>query len=95
MTVTWTELAVRDLAEARSYIADRNVVAAASLGRRVLAAVAVLSDFPEAGRAGRRQGTRELGVAGTPYLLVYRTGQHGVVILRVLHGHRQWPPGRR
>lgn len=95
MTLTWTRLALADLAEARAYIAADSPGAAANLARRVLEAVAVLSEFPDAGRMGRYQGTREFGVAGTPYLIVYRAQQADVVILRVLHGRRQWPPGGR
>jgi len=42
------------------------------------------------GRAGRRSGTRELPVPGTPYLLVYRVKRESVQMLAVLHGARDW-----
>lgn len=95
MTITWTRLALGDLAEARSYIAADNPGAAANLAHRVIEAVAVLSGFPEAGRQGRHPATREFSVTGTPYLIVYRADRDNVVILRVLNGNRQWPPGGR
>lgn len=36
-------------------------------------------------------GTRELVITGTPYLVPYRVVGDVIVILRVLHGARQWP----
>ena len=44
-------------------------------------------------RPGRVQGTRELVVPATPFIVVYRIEATGVVILRVLHGAQKWPPG--
>lgn len=55
-------------------------------------AVERLADFPQRGRPGRLEGTRELVIVGTPYLAVYRTGETSVRILRVLHGAQDWPP---
>ncbi len=43
------------------------------------------------GRAGRVEGTRELVVPDTPYLVPYRVRGHAVEILRVFHGARKWP----
>lgn len=50
-----------------------------------------LCDFPLSGRAGRARGTRELVVAPTPFVVVYTVAED-VVVLRVLHGARRWPP---
>jgi len=55
-------------------------------------AVERLADFPHRGRPGRLEGTRELVVAGTPYLVVYRTKGTSLRILRLLHGAQDWPP---
>lgn len=45
-----------------------------------------------AGRTGRVSDTRELVIAGTPYVVAYRiTHQSEVQILAVLHGKRRWP----
>jgi toxin ParE1/3/4 len=55
--------------------------------------VARLRDFPLSGRVGRLGGTRELVIQRTPYIVVYST--NGIVILmRILHGARRWPPSR-
>jgi toxin ParE1/3/4 len=46
---------------------------------------------PGLGRPGRVEGTRELVVANTPYLVSYRVRNNVVEILRVFHGARKWP----
>ena len=46
---------------------------------------------PNLGRAGRVPGTRELVIAGTPFLVVYRLEADRAVVLTVLHGARRWP----
>jgi len=50
----------------------------------------------EAGRGGRLDGTRELVVPRTAFLLVYRIDRKAqrVEILRFLHGAQQWRPKR-
>jgi addiction module RelE/StbE family toxin len=47
--------------------------------------------FPEMGRPGRIEGTRELVISRTPYIAAYRIAGDTVRILRVLHGAQQWP----
>ena len=42
-------------------------------------------------RAPAVQGTRELVVPRTPYIIVYRVRSRGVFILRVYRGARRWP----
>jgi toxin ParE1/3/4 len=91
MRIVWTELAVRDLAAARNYIARDNPRAADRQVQRVLAAVAGLLQFPEIGRPGRRAGTRELVISRTPYIAAYRLVGDTVEILRVMHSRQRWP----
>ena len=91
MTVRWLDQAVEDLKTVRTYIARDNPSAAADIAQRIRDAVKILSDYPAAGRAGRVPNTRELVVAGTPYILPYRVRAESVEILRVLHGAQQWP----
>lgn len=91
MRIVWTEPALRDLAAARDYIARDNPPAADQQVVRVLAAVESLLQFPEVGRPGRREGTRELVVSRTPYIVPYRLRGQSIEILRVLHGRQRWP----
>ena len=50
-----------------------------------------LADFPLSGRDGRVDGTRELVIPGTQYIVAYRVVDSGVEILAIMHGARQWP----
>jgi len=53
--------------------------------------VGQLADHPFIGRQARVVNTRELVVAGTPYIVAYRVGEKQVDILAVLHGAMRWP----
>jgi plasmid stabilization system protein ParE len=56
-----------------------------------LAAVAKLETMPRLGRPGRVEGTRELVIARSPYVIVYVVGAAQDSIVRVLHGAMRWP----
>ncbi|HUI20812.1 MAG TPA: type II toxin-antitoxin system RelE/ParE family toxin [Methylocella sp.] len=76
-----------------------NQAAASKVGRLILAAVEGLDDYPFRGKPGRSPGTRELVIAGLPYMVVYSVESAApavpdpqtVVVLRVLHGAMLWP----
>lgn len=91
MRVRWLRKALANLDEEAEYIAKDNPAAAGRLVLRILAEAELLRDNPPMGRAGRVPGTRELVVAGTPYIVPYRVRDELVEILRVLHGARKWP----
>jgi toxin ParE1/3/4 len=93
--IRWTEPASDDLLGIIEWIGTRQPKAAASVGRRILATVEYLRDYPQRGRPGRSPDTRELVISGLPYLVVYNLGPDDpptVNILRVLHGAMLWPP---
>jgi toxin ParE1/3/4 len=73
------------------YITESSLSAANNQVKIVTEAVDRLADFPEKGRPGRRRDTRELVVAGTPYIVAYRVRNSSLVILAVIHGARRWP----
>ena len=91
MRLTWSRAALNDLAELRAYIAQDRPKAAFRIGRRILQAASHLEQHPELGCRGRVEGTRELVVTGTPYLIPYRIRGESIELLRVLHGARKWP----
>jgi len=91
MKIVWSPQARDDFRELLQYIAKDNLYAARSVRERIEARVAALPDNPAVGRPGRVQGTRELVVPGTPYLIPYRVRDNRLEILRVYHGARQWP----
>ncbi len=74
----------------RAHIARQQPAAATRVAGRVLATAELLLLYPDLGRTGRVPGTRELAVAQTPYLLIYRHQGDAVAIIRVLHGAQDW-----
>lgn len=94
MKIHWTRFAVEDREEILEYTASRNPSAALEQDMRIEEAVSLLCDQPRAGRVGRVEGTRELVVTGTPFVVVYFSDADRVRVLRILHGARQWPPDR-
>lgn len=80
-----------DLEAIVDYIAADSPQAALALWDEIETQVERLSDHPHSGRVGRVEGTRELVVARTPYIVGYAVREDAVVILRVLHGAQQWP----
>ncbi|WP_454284858.1 type II toxin-antitoxin system RelE/ParE family toxin [Rhizobium leguminosarum] len=51
-------------------------------------------DQPEIGRPGRIDGTRELVISRTSFIVIYRVHQNikQAEILRLVHGAQKWPP---
>jgi len=43
------------------------------------------------GKRGQERGTRELVVAGLPYIVIYAVQREELVILRVLHTSMKYP----
>lgn len=95
MKIQWTNAAVGDLAEIRIHVAQSSPDSSAGLAERILGAIDVLLQYPDIGKSGRARGTQELVIAGTSYILIYRTQRTRLQILRVLHGRRRWPTRKR
>jgi toxin ParE1/3/4 len=94
MQIVWTETAVRHLAAIQAYIEQDKPEAAKNVAQSICKAVAYLAAHPHLGRPGRKPGTRELIVAGTPFLVPYQVQGDHLTILAVLHGaqrHREVP----
>ena len=91
MEIIWRPSAVEDIEQARRYIAQFNPGAATRVFAAIRTSVRTLADFPQRGRLGRVEGTRELVVPRTPYLIAYTVIGQQLVILAVLHHAREWP----
>jgi toxin ParE1/3/4 len=91
MRILWTDQASEQLASAYDYVLAENPSAAEKQLEIVLRAVEQLANFPEMGRLGRVDGTRELVIQGTPYIVAYRLRGATVRVLALLHGARRWP----
>ena len=93
--VVWSESALDDLDSAIAYIAADNPVAARKVLDRIDAAGEGLGRVTT-GRPGRVAGTYEKSARGLPYIIAYAiqplpSGRERIVILRVIHGARNWP----
>ena len=91
MKLRWTRHVRADIHAAYDYVAVDSVDAANEFLERVEQAAEVLVRHPMAGRTGRISGTRELVVAGTPWIIPYRVRRGFVDVLAVIHGARKWP----
>ena len=90
MKIVWTQPARQDLHDIFAYIAEENPNTARALLSEIKERVIVLQDYPELGRVGRVEGTRELVLTGTHYILPYREKDQQIQILAVFHTARKW-----
>ena len=91
MEIRWSPEAVLDFTAIIQYIRQDNSSAALRVARAIYDAVAQLNTFPNRGRPGRINGTRELPLPRLPFVVVYRVRENAVEIVRLLHGAQQWP----
>jgi toxin ParE1/3/4 len=91
MRVRWTTDAADDLTRICDYIAQTNPDFARRVARTIVERVEDLHTFPNRGRPGRVEGTREMVFAPLPFIAIYEVHDE-VQVLRVLHGAQQWPP---
>ncbi len=90
--IEWTEKATRQVDQARDFIALSNSEEVASrITLRIVSSVQQLATFPMSGRAGRVEGTRELVVAHTPFIVAYAIKKARIVVLAIYHGAQRWP----
>jgi len=90
--LVWSVTAILDLERLAAYITEESEQNALLVEYRIHESAKLLSLIPGQGRPGRIDGTRELVVARTPYILVYRLTSETIRILRIYHGARRWPP---
>ena len=91
MRLKWSSLARLQYMEQISYIADRNLSAALKIEEKIKTATDKLLIYPEIGKKGRCEGTRELIVSGTPVIIVYTIAQEEIFIASILHSAQNYP----
>jgi toxin ParE1/3/4 len=91
MQVKWLRRALRNLEQAHDYILRDNPEAAQEVIFKIQTAANQLENYPFMGRTGRIAGTREIVIANTPYIVIYRVKEEAVEILRVLHTSKRYP----
>ncbi len=94
MRVVFTRRYLLELAGIGDYIGERNPRAAARIVNDIHSKTKrLLSSNPFIGRIGEIDGTRELVITGTPYVVAYRVTEEQIEVLFVQHGAREWPEG--
>ncbi|MBD2139875.1 type II toxin-antitoxin system RelE/ParE family toxin [Anabaena sp. FACHB-1250] len=91
MQVKWLRRALRNLEQARNYVFQDNPTAAQELILKIQNAANQLQNYPFMGKNGRVEGTRELIISNSPYILIYRVKEESVEVLRILHTSKRYP----
>ncbi|MBE9050939.1 type II toxin-antitoxin system RelE/ParE family toxin [Nostocales cyanobacterium LEGE 11386] len=91
MQIKWLRRALRNLEQAHNYILKENPQVAPELILKIQNAANQLKNYPFVGKSGRIEGTRELIISNSPYILIYRVSEESVEILRVLHTSKRYP----
>jgi len=89
--LNWARDAASDLDSIEEYIGRDNPEAALRTLSEIVRQVEILTEHPGIGRPGRVEGTRELVIAGLPYVVAYLHRGDTVTVLRVVHGAMKWP----
>lgn len=91
MKISFTPEAQSDFDDIFSYIFKKNPTAVYNVRERILEAIMGLPEYPYIGRKGRAEGTREMVVPNTPYVIPYEILDDKLVILAIFHSSRDWP----
>jgi toxin ParE1/3/4 len=74
-----------------TYLFERSPAGADRVADRIVAVVGSLDRFPLSGKAGRVDGTREIVVPSSSYIVAYRIHHEAVHVLAIMHGAQRWP----
>ncbi len=80
-----------DLAQIVERIRPNNQDAALHVARTIYNGIASLRDFPNRGRKGLAENTRELLFPPWPYIVVYEISGDQIQVLRIRHASQNWP----
>ena len=85
VNVRYTRRALRQMSDIFDYIQANSPQGAENVKRRLKAAIDLVFDHPESGRATNRDGLRRILANPYPYAIFYRTDAAGIVIHGVRH----------
>ena len=91
--IKWLNKALKNLDNEAEFIAKDDPQAARHVVQHIYRAVSLLADNPSLGHAGRVNGTRELVIPKTRYIVPYRVRPRlrRIEILGVFHTSRRLP----
>jgi addiction module RelE/StbE family toxin len=85
----WSVAAADDLEKISFYLRTNHPNLASETINRIYNSARSLKQFPEKGRLGRIEGTRELVLVPLPYLITYSVTPECVQLLRIYHGAQE------
>lgn len=88
MRLRYTPAALDDLEAIHTFISRDNPDSAGKVIAHIRTGIHVLARYPEIGRPGAVEGTREFVVSGLPYIVVYQVQHREIHILDIFHGAR-------
>ena len=91
MRVNWTKSAINDLEIEANYLSKISPSIEDSFLKHVESSIDLIKEYPELGRIGRVNQTRELILKKFQYILVYLVESSYIDIIRLLHTSRKWP----
>jgi plasmid stabilization system protein ParE len=86
--IRWTTPSADQLADIVKHIQEDNPDAARKVAQSIFDSIAKLEVFPNLGRPGEQEGTREL--VFSPFVIVYRLKDDVAEILYIWHGAQDW-----
>jgi len=89
--IIWLRTAKQNLEDELNFIHKEDPNVAKRIAKLVKERVENLENFPEMGRIGRVQDTRELIFPEIPYIIPYRMKDGNIEILRFFHSSRKLP----
>lgn len=92
LSLRWSRFSIADRLAIFDYLDGLNPQAASANDLAIEKQIERLRRFPMLGKPGRIEGTRELMIKGTPYLVAYSLDCSKVHVLRILHTSQLWPP---
>lgn len=90
MRATYSPRAVADVIDIAAYLKVRSPAGARAVEQRIHRTVALLAEFPGAGRAlQQRPQVRVLPLGRSPYLIFYTLSGEELTVLHIRHAARQ------
>jgi toxin ParE1/3/4 len=91
MEIRWSPEAADDIERIYRHIQQNNPAAAKHVAQTLYEECKALKTFPNRGRLGREEGSRELIFSRLPNIAVYRVAGNIIEISRIWHGAQDWP----
>jgi len=91
MRIRWTPAAAADLEHLSTYLKEHHPDYREPTMRKLYEGIRYLKKWPNRGRVGREDGTRELLFPPLPYVAVYRVKEQSIEVLRIYHAAREQP----